>query len=71
MSRSRQILMAGGTFSAAMAIGLVMLNGDALAAKFTSDEVAEQTPNIQIEQIPELAPSTNSKCTERSNWAAR
>lgn len=55
MSRSRQILMAGGTFSAAMAIGLVMLNGDALAAKFTSDEVAEQTPNIQIEQIPELA----------------
>ncbi len=37
MSRGRQILVAGGTFSIALGIGFVMQNGDALAARFTPD----------------------------------
>lgn len=40
MSRIRQILMAGGTFSVALGIGFVMQNGDALAGRFTDDSAA-------------------------------
>jgi hypothetical protein len=35
MSRTRQILVACGTFSVALGIGFVMQNGDALAARFS------------------------------------
>jgi hypothetical protein len=37
MSQAKKILMAGGTFSVALGIGFVMQNGDALAARFSSE----------------------------------
>lgn len=38
MSRVRKIAMMGGTFSVALGIGFVMQNGDALAARFATDD---------------------------------
>ena len=37
MSRTKQILMAGGTFAVALGIGFVMQNGDALASRLGND----------------------------------
>ena len=48
MSRAKQILMAGGTFSVALGIGFVMQNGDALAGRFTDEA---QTPAVQSEPL--------------------
>lgn len=48
MSRAKQIVMAGGTFSVALGIGFVMQNGDALAGRFTDEA---QTPAVQSEPL--------------------
>lgn len=54
MSRVRQILAAGGTFSVALGIGFVMQNGDALAERFGGDAPSPQTALSQ--PLPEAAP---------------
>jgi hypothetical protein len=41
--------MAGGTFSAALAIGFVMQNSDALASRFAGDDAANTTVALAIE----------------------
>lgn len=50
MSRARQIIMAGGTFSVALGIGFVMQNGDALAGRF-----AEELPAPAVLSQPVIA----------------
>lgn len=49
MSRTRQIMVACGTFSVALGIGFVMQNGDALAARFSETPpppVMSLVPNV-------------------------
>ena len=50
MSRARQFIMAGGTFSVALGIGFVMQNGDALAGRF-----AEEVPVPTVLSQPIIA----------------
>ena len=52
MSQAKKILMAGATFSAALGIGFVMQNGDALAARFGSE-----TAQVQPAQVAPVAPA--------------
>ncbi len=51
MSRARQFLVAGGTFSVALGIGFVMQNGDALAARF-SEATAPPGAQTAVPQAP-------------------
>ena len=48
MSRARQIIMAGGTFSVALGIGFVMQNGDALAGRFAEEPRAPVVQNLPL-----------------------
>ena len=54
MSKVLKLLMAGGTFSTALAIGFVMQNGDALAARFNATEIE---PVAMGEEQPVLVAS--------------
>lgn len=57
VSRVRQALVGGATFSVALGIGFVMQNGDALAARFTSE--APQPSGLSMPQATsDLAVST-------------
>lgn len=64
MSRTRQFLMAGGTFSVALGIGFVMQNGDALAGRFAEEAPARSVlsqpviaamPSMPLGQLPASA----------------
>lgn len=57
MAQVRKYLVAGGTFSVAMAIGFVMQNGDALAARMVADDT-EMTPAPAM-PMPEVAASAD------------
>lgn len=50
MSRIKKYAMAGGTFTAALGVGFVMQNGDAMASRFVETDMAE-TAIVQPEQI--------------------
>lgn len=65
MSKVRKLLMAGGTFSTALAIGFIMQNGDALAARFNAPEVepvvvSEAQPVLVAAGPSLIAPSTTA-----------
>ena len=69
MSRTKQILMAGGTFSVALGIGFVMQNGDALAGRFTdetqapvvlSQPVLAVMPVVPVGRLPASAISASA-----------
>jgi hypothetical protein len=55
MSRIRQVLVAGATFSTALGIGFVMQNGDVLAARFSGD--AAMARPAETAAIPVAAPA--------------
>ena len=50
VSRVRQVLVGGATFSVALGIGFVMQNGDALAARF-----ADEVPPVSGLSMPQVA----------------
>ncbi len=60
MSRTRQFLVAAGTFSVALGIGFVMQNGDALAARFSETAVPTGSPvdGDMVETAMVVAPQT-------------
>jgi hypothetical protein len=53
MAKMRKYLVAGGTFSVAMAIGFVMQNGDALASRMVAEDSSNLPPLAQ--PLPETA----------------
>lgn len=64
MSRARQFIMAGGTFSVALGIGFVMQNGDALAGRFAeevpvptvlSQPIIAAMPSVPVGRLPASA----------------
>ncbi len=54
MSRARQFIMAGSTFSVALGIGFVMQNGDALANRFADDTAATVVISQPIPEVEAL-----------------
>ena len=56
MSRTKQFMMAGGTFSVALGIGFVMQNGDALAGRFAEELPAPTVLNQPIIAVMPVVP---------------
>lgn len=61
MSRTKQIIMAGGTFAVALGIGFVMQNGDALASRLGNDApppaaTEAVAPITMPDEVSEAAP---------------
>lgn len=59
MAQVRKYIVAGGTFSVAMAIGFVMQNGDALASRMVADDTA-MTPTATPLPMPDETASADT-----------